>query len=194
MSSRTRLVAVAVQHIIGTSGNSSLNHFSSLKLGRKSCPHSDMPNHCKVSIAPCWDTFPSSTLLTMCFINSNPRQLFLLVDNAQMLPKMVHLAVFWRHVQKPGQWVAALEVIQNVVLGGRRSCAVDRLNTNARSAKSRDLVIHQGQQRRYDDCDSKVHDGRKLETQTLSKPGSCLEEDIMSLQSSRNHFSLDWSF
>lgn len=42
MSIRTREVAVAVQHMIGTSGNSVLKRESCLKAGRKSCPHSLM--------------------------------------------------------------------------------------------------------------------------------------------------------
>ena len=42
MSSRTRAVAVAVRHIIGTSGNSRLKKERDLNEGRKSWPHSLM--------------------------------------------------------------------------------------------------------------------------------------------------------
>lgn len=110
-----------------------------------------------------------------------------------MLSEMVHLAIFWRNVEKSGQRVATFEVIEDAVLDGCGSGAVDGLYAYARGAESGYLVIHQCQQWRYDDGDAKVHHGRKLETQTLSEPGSCLEEDIVSLQSSRHHFSLDWS-
>lgn len=79
MSSLTLLVAVAVQHITGTSGNSSLNHFSSLKLGLKSWPHSDIPDGLIVSAVLSLKCI--ACLLTMCFVNRNPGQFLLLVHN-----------------------------------------------------------------------------------------------------------------
>jgi hypothetical protein len=59
MSSRTRLVAVAVSAMIGTSGNCARNFFSSRYSGRKSWPHSLM--QCASSIA-IWAMFQLSVL------------------------------------------------------------------------------------------------------------------------------------
>lgn len=76
-----------------------------------------------------------------------------------MLPEVIHLTILWSHIEKSGQRMATLEIVQNAGLGRSRSRAVDRLNSNACSAESRNLIIHQCQQWRYDDCDAKVHDG-----------------------------------
>lgn len=57
ISSLTRAVAVAVRQMIGTSGKESLKNESSLKVGRKSWPHSEIQWASSIAMreSSCWE-------------------------------------------------------------------------------------------------------------------------------------------
>jgi hypothetical protein len=83
-----------------------------------------------------------------------------------------------RDVEKSVKAVAELVVDEALLVGGLR--AVENMSGNAEFAKVRGLVGHERNERRDDECESALHDGRKLEAEALAGPGGHDADNIVS--------------
>ena len=126
----------------------------------------------------------------MSFIDSNPSEFALLMHNPEIPSKVIQHTILRGDIQQSSLGMTGLEIIENSILSRQRCLAIDRSDLNTSATERRDLIIHQGQQRRDDDGDTIVHDCWELEAQALAEASGGLEEDIVAFEGGGDDFSL----
>ena len=124
------------------------------------------------------------------FIDGNASEFALAGDCAEDATERLGEDEFRCYVEESCGWVSTTEVFHDLFAVVGAGGGVDGCCWYACLCHGVDLIVHEGEQGRYHNCNSMIDNCWKLKTETLAKGRPCLHEDIVPFKSGDDDLTL----